>query len=383
MESEKYVAIEITSNEIRLLIGFVLDGKIQVIDLLKQDCSGLVDGMVNDVEEVSKALKELKIKAEKNNGMKIDSCYLVVPPLGLLATNNQGRTCTINASSVESIDIANVLAIAEKVNLSSDLVVIDTIPLLYILNNNEQYKLPPLYKPASEISVWAKIYAISNTVLQGYKDVLFKANIRVNNFVATPLAAACYFQANEQFPKNYLVLNIGGEITNLAYIKNQVEVESNICYRFGSKMINEALMKKLNLSSEDAETYKKIYGLDTNPEFNFKLNQGVTLSSLNKEIIEVMTPTLNKVVKEIDLISKREDCSLTLYLVGGGCKLKGLKEHLNSLGVETQVPVVQAIGARDITYISLLGTMMYAYKKNRFVNKKEDKKVEVGLVRMK
>ncbi len=383
--TEKYVAIEITSKRIRLLIGYMLDGKVYVIDALETKTQGVNDGMVVDVDAVSSSLNELKHKAEKDVGFTITYCDLVIPPLGIFVTENQGNVGTTNYKGVEQRDIESALNFAKNnINLMGDLKIIDTRPIYFVLDDGEKYILPPLSKPSNTLTVYAKVYAISRKVLQGFSEVLAKLKIKVNNYIISPLAVAEYLSLDEKHPSHYLLLNIGDEITNLAYIQNRNEVDFNTCYHFGSSSINNALKDNLNLDDEMAEKYKLIYGFDKDPSFKFSLEKGITLSSISKVILDSINPTLTKVQKEVETCSKKENRSLSLLLCGGGSKLKGLTDYLESLGIEAFNVEINSLGARDITYLPLLGAIAYAARKNSNKGKNGDNSnMEFGLSRLK
>ncbi len=383
-DNEKHVIIEIASKEIRIMVGFVLEGKVHVISLMKEKCSGVHNGMINDEDEVSNTLINLIEKTETFCKMKIDSCSLIIPPLALTSINNSGKTCTISNNGVSSIDIQNAIKIAENVNLSGDLTIIDTIPLSYILDEkvDEVYKLPPLNRPAKQVMVQVLVYAMSNKILQEFKNVVFKANIKINNLISAPLAIANYFSLIDNFPHDYFILNIGSELTNFAFIKDNIKIIDNSCYRFGSNYINDIFTKKFSLNDNLAEKYKLIYGLDENPSFPFKLENGVTLSMMKKEIIEAMENSiLSKIFKEIETISKSENNMMYLYLVGGGAKLKGLCSYFKDHNIDALYPEINVIGAHDISYVTLLGGIVYSSKKG--VKKTEEKKPNIGLARVK
>lgn len=385
VNTEKYVAIEITSKKIRLLIGYMLERKVYVLDALETKTKGIKDGMVFDVNAVSSSLNELKQKAEKDVGFNITSCDLVIPPLGLFVTENQGNVGTTNYKGVEQRDIESALNFAKNnINLSGDLKVIDTRPIYFVLEDGEKYLLPPLSKPSNTLTVYAKVYAISQQVFQGFKDALTKLKVKVNNYIASPLAAAEYLSLDEKHPSHYLLLNIGDEITNLAYIQNRNEVDFNTCYRFGSSLITTALKENLNLDEETAEKYKLIYGLDENPSFDFSLENGITLSSISRVILDAINPTLTRIQKEVEICSKKENRSLSLLLYGGGSKLKGLTSYLESLKMEALEIEINSLGARDITYLPLLGAIAYAARKNSNKEKNgESSNMEFGLTRLK
>lgn len=385
VDTERYVVLEITSKRIRMLVGFFLDGKVYVLNKFETKCTGMKEGMIVDIDEVYNSFMPLKAQAESVCGFTIKSVSLIIPPLAMESFNNKGRTGTIsNDGIINSVDINNALHLAKDFTLSPGLEIIDSVPISYKLENNEKYSLPPIGKVSSSLTVIAKIYAVPKNLLQSFKDLFFKINVKIDNFLTTPFASAQYLAINEKNFDNYFILNIGEEITSLSYIKNRVEVSNSISYRFGSQSINEALESKLMLMKNDAEHYKLIYGLDENPKFDFNLEKGITLSILRKEIIDVLNPIITKVVKEIEKCSINENQSLSLYLLGGGSKLKGLSSYLSGFGIESYIPESFTLGARDTCWFPLLGAICYVAKKNVLSEKKDEiKKSDFGLVRMK
>ena len=57
---------------------------------------------------------------------------------------------------------------------------------------------------------------------------------------------------------------------------------------------------------------------------------------------------------------KEESHNIPVLLTGGCAKIKGLKEYLaKELGLEVFTPVIKTLGARNPSYINLIGAICY------------------------
>ena len=370
MDSERYVSIEITSSKIRMLIGFMLNGKIYVLHALECPTSGMKDGMIEDPNLVLKSLLSLKQSAEKTLQMNIRSCLVVLPPLSLVCLQNEAKTHTVSKEFLDVVDIQNVFHLVNGIRLSNDLSIIDTIPYIYILDDNDRYKYPPVGKKADFLTVQAKIYAMNQAIKDSFYDLFAQASMEVEGFIVSPLSSARYLALSETIPSHYFLLNIGEYITTISLIHGGNEVNASECYRFGGAHIVQKLQEKFSWSKEHAEEMKNLFGLDKNPSFEFEVEANVHMDDIAETIKESMTSILAKINKFVQINSKNEERKLPLVFIGGTSKLYLLADYLSQeTSLEVFRPVPSSLGVRDVTYIPLLGAIAHASQKDDIIRK--------------
>lgn len=373
-ETRKYGIFELTSSKIRLLVGFVLDNKVNILYLKEKTKSFVSNGVVIDEDGAYKEINEMKKECEKALGNKIDIYYsLLILPLGLKPISNTGSTVTISGRIVEQIDIDNVKSLASKVSLSDEVQIVDVVPISYQIDGNNKYSFAPINMNCLEkLSCTVKIYSLPKVISSSYNKVKEKAKLD-KTLILENLAVTNYLNLDPIIPSDYILLNFGEKITTLSYISNKTNIEYVMPFRTGSSYINSAIKTKFPfLSDEKIEEYKKIYGLDKSPDFDFKLKEGISLDQLSSVIKESLDTNIKNFQVEFEKCYAKAQRTLSIVLIGGGSKLKGLKEYFQSLGIEVIIPYVNVIGARDITYLPLVSSIYLKAMKDTSKNNKDE-----------
>lgn len=392
MNSSRYTVIEINTTKIRLVVGYILDNKVYVLDAIESKVTGFEDGNIKDEEKVVSCLKELKKRSEENlKDIKysISSCLLIVPPFKLTITDNKGATRTVNSSTVAPIDISNALGYASDVQLSPNQIVVDSNPLYYLLDEVEgsdtegvRYNYPPLGKPAKKISVKVSLYIMPESLLNTYKQIMKKAKIQIEKIIPSPIATKAYLDLiPDKYPPNYFLLNIGEEISSIATILDYNIRASSVYTIFSLKKLNDKLNQEFGFTKEESDYYEVLFGLDTNPCFDYRIAHNVTISEFSSKIRDFINETINhKISDELKIIGNIKG-NMALILIGQGSKLKGITYAFENMGVETFTVEINSLGARDIVYLPLLGAICYATKLNVGGQKDPNQNGEFNIVR--
>jgi type IV pilus assembly protein PilM len=132
----------------------------------------------------------------------------------------------------------------------------------------------------------------------------------------------------EHFPST-LVLSIGATSTSLAIVQNG-NIQFTYATPTGGVAISRAIASSFGFSFEQAEAYKKTYGL-SEQNFGGKIAQSVQ---------PILSLILSEVKKALAFYQeKQKDTPIAqIVLSGGSAKLPGLATYLTSaVGVETVI----------------------------------------------
>lgn len=354
-----YCVVEISSFKVRMVYGYVLNNKPYILHAAEVNTDGVKNGIVDNPDSVGECIKLLKQEIENKVKVSIDTCTLIVPPSRLKCLRNTDSTNTVSPSNIITwVDIKNVLSKVSKVNLASDYKIINVVPYLYSLDDVKHVK-HPLNEMASELKVHASIYALKESLLDNYKDAFFNTGIIVSDVVVSPLCAAFYISTLE-LPSHYFLLNIGEGIMTFSLIHQDLEVIQSGCYQFGGRYISFDIADRLQVSFETAENYKKLYGISRDPNFEYKIEGKYDVSLIGEVIKDSFSKFTGELKKNTVEWLKEESHNIPVLLTGGCAKIKGLKEYLaKELGLEVFTPVIKTLGARNPSYINLIGAICY------------------------
>jgi type IV pilus assembly protein PilM len=162
-----------------------------------------------------------------------------------------------------------------------------------------------------------------------YQKIISLAGFTVNSMETEIIAAIRALVLDETFPTS-LIVNIGSISTSFAIVRGGVIVFT-YSMSIGGAAINRAIVTDLGLTSQQAEEYKRVYG--------------VSAKSLGGKIGKATEPILNSILTEIKKSiafysqKYKEDAFIRqIILSGGTAKLPGIELFFaNNSGIETAV----------------------------------------------
>ena len=165
------------------------------------------------------------------------------------------------------------------------------------------------------------------TFVNKYQKILSMAGLRVNAMETEILSIIRALVLSEDFPSS-LIINIGSISTSLAIVREAVMIFT-YSIPTGGMAINRAISTDFGLTPDQAEEYKKIYG--------------VSKEAFGGKIGKATEPILNSILTEIKKAlvfysdKYRDDKPIRqVLLTGGTAKLPGVDIFFtNSTGIET------------------------------------------------
>lgn len=183
-------------------------------------------------------------------------------------------------------------------------------------------------KPTPTDKMQVLMVGAPTILVEKYKKILSMANLVISSMETEILSAIRSLVLGENFPPA-LIVNIGALNTSLAIVRNNIMIFT-YSMALGGAAINRAIATDFGMTSQQAEEYKKSYG--------------VSNQFLGGKIGEATTPILNAVVVEVKksvafYSQKYRDLPIKqIILSGGSANLPGLDVFFaQNCGVETVV----------------------------------------------
>lgn len=381
---KQIAALEISNRYYKLVIGYTLDNKVDILYKVKRPLSvPFKDGDIFDIGSLSDDLSKIKnIEAMTKNvkmNININEVVLVLPPYGLQVYQSIKSTNTVSTvSKIDRIDINNALSLIKKEklpNVNDELV--DIIPNRFIIDNNEEYLIPPLNEVSQTITIDANVYTLPKKMVGDLMKACNNAQIKVKRDVIAPVGVAYLLNESKFKAKTYVLIDFSDKTTSLSFVGDNVVFASN----FFSLGFDDLVMKVANefhIEKEKAEELVNIYGLDNrqtsyNPPIAFGKDslgndKKYTKEDLVKVILEFLKTWVdyfNGSLKNLlSNFSPKDDSAskILLAFIGEGTKLNGLKEYV--LKVLQSNPVeflsIPTICCREAEYINCLGAIFMA-----------------------
>ena len=381
-------ALEISHKYLKIVFGYVQDNNQVVATFVKKVPlhHALESGAIKDHAVIVKELSRNNPVMDETMHFQhlIDNAVLVLPPYGLEIYETTQYTSVISPEKVVGeIDIKNIYNIIRNKKLPIDNELIDIIPDSFMLDNGNRYALAPVGKESSAITVHAKVHTLPRRINEEHTSCLVDSNIKVGRRVISPFATTELLGTYQDMPATYFLVDMGASSTTISLVDNH-QIFATRSFSWGGDNITNSIVTSFNISEEEAEKIKILYGLDKREmKFDYPVAKistpigevACTISQLN-QIIEkellAFTNMFNLGVEQlVNAYNVDESTSMPVVFIGGASQLKGMKEFfdVNLKNKNFKFLKNKTIGARDPSLTSLLGAILV--NKKYPVNKSE------------
>lgn len=390
-------AIEISSAEIKLVVGYEIDGQPIVLYAMRKPIDAFVErGQIVNLIGLIDALREIKEIKDATAKLKltISEAIFLLPPLGLEVYQSDKTTNVVSPTgTVEAIDISNVVSLVRKEVIPHGGQIIDIVPDAFALDNGVALSSQPLGEKSNSLSISAKIHALPFSVIENFRRAFKEADIVVKRALVAPHAATYLLAQDLALPTSYLLIDMGAEVTTVSLIGDRT-LFSSTYFEKGGKDLTTAIMANLNLPFDEAEKLKRRYGIDHRPmSFYPTIAQSVDIEGVEKQYT---TEDLNRVTEQFVydyLVSLKQAINSLMsgydkkylkmpFVISGGLgRLSGLDELIIEAFPDNKIHfcIPKAIGARHQTYVNTLGAILANNRYQSYLE--EDRPVVTPLTR--
>ncbi|NMV82548.1 MAG: hypothetical protein GX816_03240 [Erysipelotrichia bacterium] len=369
-------ALEISSAEIKLVVGYELDGQPIVLYAMRKPIDAFVErGQVVNLIGLIEALRDIKEIKDATAKLKltISEAILLLPPLGLEVYQSDKTTNVVSQTgTVEAIDILNVISLVRKEVVPHGGQIVDIIPDAFELDNGRSFPNPPIGEKSNSLSISAKIHALPYSVIENFRRSFKESGIAIKRVFVGPHAASYLFTQDLELPTSYLYVDMGAEVTTISLIGNK-SLFASIYFEKGGKDLTMSIMRNFNLPFEEAEKLKRRYGIDHRlMSFHPTIAKS---TDLDGQEIEYATSDLNTITEEFVsdyLLSLKQAINslmagydkkylkIPMIVSGGLARLNGFDEMISEAFPDNKIhfTIPKAIGARHQTYVNALGAIL-------------------------
>ena len=370
MVNKIITTLEISSSSIKCVSGYLLNDKPIILNSeitpLEDGC--MKGGMINDYGIVTKAVSQIITRASEKLKFPIQEVVLIVPSIGFEVYRNSQTTNVVSPiGQINKIDIDNVKSQVSKAKVNEGSIIVDILPERYIFHDGESVE-PPYGQMSDSLTIDAKLHAIPTIILNSFKKIISRCVLRIWRIVVSIFAACGMIKNLGNFPKNYVLVDLGSEINSAALIGGN-EPFSPMYSMFGSDQITRTLADELNIDFLSAQYLKEKIGIDTRktsyktPILKVTSSNKKEVSNIefNEKMIEISTNYIQNISRIVDeIFQKNPACvGFPVVFVGGGSKLYGFEQLAKSLNKFNNSLFVTptALGARDARFTNCVGAL--------------------------
>lgn len=372
MNSDIYVSLDIGTSSIKVIIGEMVNGSLNIIGVGNAKSEGLRKGSIVDIDKTVHSIKKAIEHAERMIGMEIRRVIVGVsgnhvsiqPCHGVVAVSSENR-------EISDVDIARVIDAAQVVSLPPEREIIDCIPKQFIVDG-----LDEINDPRGMIGVRLEMEGMlitgSKTILHNTLRCVERAGLEIQDIVLQPLAAGSYALSKDEKHLGVALVDIGGGSTTISVFE-QGDLVATSMLPVGGDHITKDLSVGLRISMEDAEKIKIKHGYAfydrASEDEVFRVpvigsNQFQQVTQL--ELADIMEAR----IEEIFELAINEIRQMGIYdlpggyvLTGGVASTQGILELAQAVFQNrVRVAAPDYIGVREPQYTTAVGLIKFAYK---------------------
>ncbi|OHA34086.1 MAG: cell division protein FtsA [Candidatus Taylorbacteria bacterium RIFCSPLOWO2_01_FULL_45_15b] len=332
------VGIDVGSYQIKAVVTEAQNAKERLFPRVLgtgfAEARGLRHGYVVSAPEVIRSLKLAIRQAEKSSGQKIKTVYLSIGGIGLGSIVSIGSTMITRADSeITALDIEKVHEIAENDiprPLMQNRKIIHSVPIQYKIDG-----VAALGYPEGMKGVRLDVKMLFITCLEHHVNDLIEcaeaAGVRVEDVIASPVAAGLVSLTKIQKLAGCILANIGAETVSIIVYENNLPVSLDV-FPIGSNDITNDIALGFKIAIEEAEGLK-VGNFASSPYPRKKLEEiiGARLS----DIFELIESHLKK-------IGRNGLLPAGIILTGGGARISDIEDFAKiSLRLPSKIAIVQ------------------------------------------
>ena len=373
---KKLAVINLGTNIVCATIAKYIGGsknEIKILGLGYQATHGLEYGRITDISAVEDSIVGSIAIASSSAQERVRSVIVSLPPW---AVSSQIIEVSRDINNV-AIKRSTLQSIASECIIDNEYT-IHIVPINYFLDNETETK-NPIGITCKKISAVFNVFSVKKSLLDNIKGCFMRNNIEVSAFVSSALMSSIAL-CNAGQDKT-TIIDIGGSCTTISCIDEGVVIYSDKV-PIGCDIITQDISAVLNISKDDAEKIKIIYGMArTDPsekpllipmfdEYGEKNVQPLPLETLNVIVSARLDEILDIIKKHILENNIDEKYYQGILLTGGGSRLIGLVEYINSrsflIGSSASIGCPQGIIGEDeysqsASFSATAGSLMYGF----------------------
>lgn len=357
-------ALDIGTRSVVGVVGENVDGclKIAKVESVFHNQRAMVDGQIEDIDEVSRVIGEVKKNLEGSLNIALDKVCIAAAGRSLktermiLERDSDNRRPITNdfrnAIEVEALQLAQDVFSKDSDNNDMFYCVGYSV-LSYALDGKNISNI--VGHRGNKVSIEIIAAFLPHTVIEGLYACMDNNKLEVVNLTLEPIAAMDLIIPSELRLLNLVLIDIGAGTSDIAISKDGSVVGYDMATIAGDE-ITECIMKNYIVDFNVAENIKALLSKD-NEDFVITNILGISQNVKKEDVLEVIKPSVYDLCVDVaSKISKlNRESPAAVFLAGGGSKIPFIKDFLSELLniPQSRVAITEKISIRNVN-LSLL-----------------------------
>jgi cell division protein FtsA len=333
-QSRIIAALDVGTTKIVALVAEMDDqDQIYVIGHGEAAAEGMRRGVITNMDKVVTAIKAAIADAQMTSGTEIDRVTLGIAGEHIRSINSHGVVAVGRSDNeINAADVKRAIDAARAVAIPVDREVIHVIPQSFSVDDQPGIK-NPVGMSGVRLEVQAHIVTASITTAKNLYRALERCHLGVDHLVLESLAVSQSLLSERELEAGAIVLDIGGELTNVAVFFDGA-IQHTAVVGLGGKNVTNDIAIGLRTSVEQAEALKLAHGaavassvdadeLIAVPSAGDRDDRELSRSVIASVVEPRMEEILSLALRELRKAGATEALTGGLVLTGGGSLLPG------------------------------------------------------------
>lgn len=332
------VALDIGTSKVCVLIGSRNEyGKIEILGHAKVDSSGVLRGVVSNIEKTVSAIREAIEKAQRRANIQVKKVHVGIAGQHIKSIQHRGILTRDNSQEeINDQDIASLIADMYKLQLAPGEKIIHVYPQEYTVDS-EQGIVDP--RGMSGVRLEANFHIVTGqiTAIQNLERCIQKAGLQVDGMVFEPVASGLSVLSDEEKEAGVALVDIGGGTSDLTIYSEGIIRHTSVI-PFGGNSVSKDIKEASNIMPDRAEKLKVRFGsaLDSEifentiisiPGLRGHEHKEISQKNLARIIRARVEEILDYVMAEIKKVGYQRKLTAGIVITGG----TALLQHLDQL----------------------------------------------------
>ena len=337
MERKNYtVAVDLGCSSVVVAVGEKTpEGLLDVACVVTKPVEGVNAGRIENIELVSRAIREAMSEAEEQLGIRITEAYAGISGDFVRCARHTDHVFVYDPQNgVNQKDVDALFDRMRNVQAPDDETIMERVPQNYVVDDNQEVK-NPVGSFGKKLSSTFNFILCLRTPMQRLDMALKRLGIKMLGVTSNAIATAEAVLLPDEKEEGVAVVDIGGGVTDVAvYYRNVVRYIATI--PMGAMAINRDI-RTMSVPEKHVESLKQKYGsavADLAPEDKLIRVNGRTareakdilLRNLATVIEARATDIAEFVLQEIRDSGYAGKLAYGIVLTGGSAKLKDVDE---------------------------------------------------------
>ncbi len=334
--------IDIGTTKICTIIAEITpENSIDIIGIGLAPSHGLRKGIVVDIDETSKAIKEACQKAERMAGIKVNSAFVGIAGSHISSLNSHGVVAvTGEEKEIKESDIQRVIDAAKIIPLSAEEEMLHVLAREFIVDGCTGIK-DPLGMSGVRLEVETHIVTGSSTSIQNLVKSVLRAGLDVDDIVLEPLASSESVLSIDEKELGVTLVDIGGGTTDIIVFQ-EGSISFTSVLPVGGNHVSNDIAVGLRTPIGEAEKTKIQWGCALSNMVSKDEYIDVIAASGKKKkqfsrrtLCDVIEPRMQEIFtlikRELDRVGPRDITPAGIVLTGGASLLSGADEMASQI----------------------------------------------------